>query len=303
MKRMGTAIALACTVALAGTLAGCGGGGESGGVDTSNAPYTLKYKEAFIASDYDGDKLLIVNLDMTGNNPEGNSLSEPALDATAELDGEKLTDGYLSDDHPEYIDTYGDNIDKGETETTQLIYELPSNEPEGTVTLIIEPFDLDFEGNVTVLEQEIKLDELEMRVTESDFDVQVTGGGVTTDIDDNPALLINLTFTNNSEKTTSYSDAIGEKFFQNGTELETTITGYGNPDVDDALMSNDWVDVQPGASIEVQIAVALHDSENPVDCTFFDRESPDMSVITEGTMSLSGEMEEGAAATDDTTEA
>ena len=298
---VGRRAALAAVVALvvACSAAGCAGNGSDDpenkskkrDSDSENASYTVEMGDAYLANDYDGDKLLVVDLEMTGNTREGVYLSEPQWDATATLDGERLADGYLMSDNPNYIDVDG-VVDKGDTEASQLVFELPSNTPEGTVELSLDVATADLSDTVNILEEEIELGDLELRVSETDYELAVTSGTLTVDADGAPALLMNLTFTNNSSRNCSYSEAIEAQFFQNGVELSPAYTGYDNPDADNDLQNNAYAEVQPGASIELQIAIALDDAESPVECSFYDWQSPDMATVLEGVMDLSGSMDE-----------
>lgn len=73
------------------------------------------------------------------------------------------------------------------------------------------------------------------------------------DYEGNPAVIIDLTFTNNSKKTTSLAAECQIQVFQNGTEMETAIT---DQDLGNGYMG----DVKPGASMQAKVAYSVKDN-------------------------------------------
>lgn len=93
----------------------------------------------------------------------------------------------------------------------------------------------------------------EPNVVDSKYGVTIDSSQVGTDYDGKPAIVVTYTFTNNSDKATSFMVAVSAKAFQNGVELGDALVVDG---VDSQpLMS----DIKPGATITVQDAYLLAD--------------------------------------------
>ena len=86
----------------------------------------------------------------------------------------------------------------------------------------------------------------------SEYEVTIDSASMTTDYEDNPALVVNYTWTNNSDEATSFAVAFDETCFQNGVEREMAI-------VSDVDTSNYMNEVQPGSSAEVTLCYELED--------------------------------------------
>ncbi len=71
------------------------------------------------------------------------------------------------------------------------------------------------------------------------------------DYDGKEAIVLNITWTNNSNETTSYATSISEKVFQDGQELESAFM------VDGVQSDNYLKDVRPGTTLE-NIEVSYH---------------------------------------------
>ncbi|NNC01151.1 DUF5067 domain-containing protein, partial [Corallococcus exiguus] len=72
------------------------------------------------------------------------------------------------------------------------------------------------------------------------------------------AIAVKTKFTNNSKENTSFMVAIDQQVFQNGTQLETTVSADGG-------MGGVDKDVQPGATLEITDYYKLQDTQNKVD--------------------------------------
>lgn len=79
------------------------------------------------------------------------------------------------------------------------------------------------------------------------------------DYDDNPAVIVNYLFTNNSEETDSFMMAVSDTVFQGGIELEAGMLVDGH-DAGAALL-----DIKPGATLEVAMAYVLRDTTSPIE--------------------------------------
>lgn len=88
--------------------------------------------------------------------------------------------------------------------------------------------------------------------TDSDFAVTIDGSSAAKDYEGKPAIVVDYTFTNNSDKATSFMVAVTAKAFQQGVELEMAVS----TDVDNA---SGMKEIKPGATIKVQEAYVLAD--------------------------------------------
>ncbi len=86
----------------------------------------------------------------------------------------------------------------------------------------------------------------------ADYVVTIDSATQTTDYEGKPALVVNYTFTNNSEKDASFLVATSAKAFQDGVELDLAIVSDGS--VDSGSTMND---VKPGATTTAQLAYSL----------------------------------------------
>lgn len=247
---------------------------------------SAKMDDAFIARDFEGERLLVVNLEVTNNDPDyAWPASMAVYDAKAKLDGETLDTGFLSSDHNEYVDSE-EKLGEGETGMGQAVFML-GDATEGTVELSVKVDALDNGKTVKVLDEKIDIADLEERMSESSVALTLDSQKVSTDDDGNPVLVLNLTFTNNGEKATSCSRSLMEKFFQNGVELQSSYLSYDNPDADRDAQRNYSTEVQKGVSVPVQLTLALQDGTSPVEYTFSDTMTPDHVAVLEGTVELS----------------
>lgn len=83
----------------------------------------------------------------------------------------------------------------------------------------------------------------------SEYGVTIDDASLSTDYQGNPAVIVTYTWTNNSDKATSFAVALHAKCFQDGVQCDTAIvTGTD---------SNYMTEVKPGASSTVQLAYAV----------------------------------------------
>ena len=94
-------------------------------------------------------------------------------------------------------------------------------------------------------------------VVDSKYVVTIDSSTLGTDYEGKPVIIVSYTFTNNSDKATSFLVAVSPKAFQNGVELASGIVADGSVD-SAALMS----ELKPGASIAVQSAYVLADQSD-----------------------------------------
>ncbi len=284
-RRLGVAGAVG---ALLMGLAGCAMPSVPGAPKAASgkSAMSVKMDDAFIVRGYEGERLLVVNLEVTNNDPDfAWPASSVVYSTKAKLDGESLDAGYLSSDHGEYVDSE-EKLDEGETGMGQAVFKL-GDATEGTVELSAKLDSLGGGKTVKALDEKIDIKDLEERMSESTVALTLDSQKVSTDFDGNPVLILNLTFTNNGEKPTSCLSALRDKLFQNGLELQRSYLSYDNPDADRDAQRNYSTEVQKGVSVPVQLTVGLQDGTSPVEYTFSDMTTPDHVTVLEGTIELS----------------
>lgn len=89
--------------------------------------------------------------------------------------------------------------------------------------------------------------------SDGDYAVTIDKAKQAKDYDGKPALVVNFTFTNNSDDTANFMFAVHAKAFQDGIELESAIIS-DNKVYDGA---DSMKDIKPGKSIKVQNAYLL----------------------------------------------
>ena len=100
-----------------------------------------------------------------------------------------------------------------------------------------------------------------------EYELHYKGACIMEDSDGNDAIVLKLDFTNNSKENASYLWSVDETVMQNGVELEpaSIITDYENLET---VVSDQFTDVAPGATLEVQTAFVLKDTTSEVKATF-----------------------------------
>ena len=113
--------------------------------------------------------------------------------------------------------------------------------------------------------------------TLGDFLVSIDGYVLTQDYEGKPAVVINFTWANNSEETTSFAFALNSQVFQNDIECETAIVA----DTSVYNAENYLKDIKPGASLAVQLAYVLQDGDNPISVELKELFSLDDETVTQ----------------------
>ena len=114
--------------------------------------------------------------------------------------------------------------------------------------------------------------------TQSDYAVTIDGSTVTTDYEGAPAIIVDYTFTNNSEEDTSFAVACSQKAFQNGVQLENAI-------VTEDLGNGYMAEIKPGSTTTARIAYSLTD-ESDVTVEVEELFSLDDTMLAEATFSV-----------------
>lgn len=97
--------------------------------------------------------------------------------------------------------------------------------------------------------------------TLGDFDVEIIDFQRTKDHNDNPAVIINYAWTNNSDKATSFMFSIYGKVFQRGVECDIAVL-MGTDDYDFELQMKE---IEPGTTLTIQCAYVLSDAISPIE--------------------------------------
>lgn len=109
----------------------------------------------------------------------------------------------------------------------------------------------------------------------SKYAVTIDGSTVTTDYEGKPAIIVDYTFTNNSDDATSFAVACSQKAFQNGVQLETAV-------VLDDLGNGYLAEIKPGATTSARMAYSLAD-ESDVTVEVTELISFDDTILAEAT--------------------
>lgn len=109
----------------------------------------------------------------------------------------------------------------------------------------------------------------------SKYVVTIDGSTVTTDYEGKPAIIVDYTFTNNSDDATSFAVACSQKAFQNGVQLETAV-------VLDDLGNGYLAEIKPGATTSARMAYSLAD-ESDVTVEVTELISFDDTILAEAT--------------------
>lgn len=113
---------------------------------------------------------------------------------------------------------------------------------------------------------------------ESEYVVSIDGFTVTTDYQGAPAIIVDYTFTNNSDDATSFAVACSQKAFQNGVQLEIAI-------VSEDLGNGYMAEIKPGATTTARMAYSLTD-QSDVTVEVEKLISLDDTVLAEATFSV-----------------
>lgn len=128
------------------------------------------------------------------------------------------------------------------------------------------------------VEQEAEPEQAEPEASDAEYAVTIDGSAMTEDYEGNPAMIVDFTFTNNSDEATSFAVACSQKAFQNGVELERAITT-------DDLGNGYMAEIKPGATTTARIAYALTD-ESDVTVEVEELFSFDDTMLAEATFSV-----------------
>ena len=129
-----------------------------------------------------------------------------------------------------------------------------------------------------------------------DYELLYKNACIMADYAGNDALVLTLDFTNNSEETTDYFWAIYETAVLDGKELEMAIV-YLNEETLESVDDSQYLNVEPGATVEIQTAFELDDTAGEVEITFEEMTGSKNDSITIDLSTVSRESPESGAET------
>ncbi len=219
--------------------------------------------EAFIC-DSGNDEILVINYNGKNNCDEAQNGYNFSSDFNVTLDGAALNTAYLSSTNPYSIDI-DKNVPSGSEELLQETYLLPAGATEGDLHIEANSYSMNYKKTIKVMEEDLRLENLEKKVTESSYSLAIQGAILTDDGEGTNLLIVDYIYSNASSEASSFGGALDTKAFQNGIELKTGWLPYNHPLVDDTLSENTYTDVQPGNSLTVRVIYELNDATTPVD--------------------------------------
>lgn len=238
------------------------------------------------------DSVIVIDLDVENKSSDYLDPNTIAYLASASLNGTALDYEYLSDYCPVYVSS--NQIAPKEHGTVQLAFKLGSPDAEGEVSLLLTHAGK--KKNIVTLDTTINLDDVEYYIIPANYGLTIDRAFTTDDGDGAPLLVLDMTFTNNSDETASPYQA-DISIFQNGIELSSGYLPYNHPENDDTLDSNRHTDIQPGKSISYrQVYTLLDDSE----VEFLAKENTYTGYEAASILETKIAVAEGAVASDDT---
>ena len=95
-----------------------------------------------------------------------------------------------------------------------------------------------------------------------EYNLNIKSCRLAKDYEGKDIVIVNYTFTNNSDNNASFTFAISDKVFQNGVGLNKCYTA-----AESAKYSSDnqSKDIKKGATLDVEVAYTLNDSETPIE--------------------------------------
>ena len=117
---------------------------------------------------------------------------------------------------------------------------------------------------------------------ERQYVVTIDDSRVSKTYDGKPALIVDFTFTNNSDESASFMFTANAKAFQDGIELESAIIGDDKKYDSGAAMK----DIKPGKSLKVQAAYVLDNKKADVEVEVTELISFDDTPLATKTLKL-----------------
>ena len=253
-------------------LVGCSGGSNA------KAPFEATITDTFICNSYNGE-VFVINLDVTNTSKEYVEASMVAYEIVAKIGETTMPTAYLSNDSEFFVNS-DTKIAPEESGKTQAVFELVG-ETEGEISIVGVTYTTNYEKQVEFLNQTFALADIEKKISESSFGLTIDNVLKSDDGDGNDIIIIDMTFSNNSEEATSFGSAINLEIFQNGTALKSGYLPYKHPSVDETLDGNSYLDIQGGNTIKVRSVYNLNDPAAPIQVKAVDWMSRDAEPILE----------------------
>lgn len=92
---------------------------------------------------------------------------------------------------------------------------------------------------------------------ESDFGVKIVGASFSSDYQDEPVIVIEFEFTNNSDEAANFMFSLNVQAFQSGIELDSTVIGVD--EIDSSLL---MADIKPGVTLKLKDGFKLRDTSD-----------------------------------------
>ena len=92
-------------------------------------------------------------------------------------------------------------------------------------------------------------------VSKPKYEIKINKTFISQDYEQKPVLVVEYEWTNNSDKTVSFTFAVQDNVYQNGIECSSTVFGCNDVDAEQQLTK-----IQPGTTYTLNVAYMLQDS-------------------------------------------
>ena len=231
--------------------------------DKSNIGTAHIVIESFRLSENYGDPVIIVKYQYTNYDNEPRSFMY-SVSTKAYQDGIELNTPYIIDDETNYhFKDKSTDVSPGITTTVEIAYELRNLSSD--VTIVLTNF-LEI-GNDCIRRtfdiKDIAEEVLGNKDSEGylgDIYIKIDSFRITESFNDK-LIIVKYIFTNNSEESTSFSYSVSDTAYQNGIGLDEAYFVSGSANYSS---ENQSVKIQPGITLEVEVAYELKDENSDV---------------------------------------
>lgn len=255
---------------------------------SKKAEYALEIAEVFTCSQsYQDNDVVVINFNAKNNTDEYVTASSILWDVEVANDGITLPNSYLYDDNPYSID-YQTKIAPGETKLIQKAYELIDVSEDAQLTV---------KGcartkgkkskQVLILDDVIEMATIEKKESVSEYDIQLDKYYVTIDNENNPIIVIDVTFTNNSSENAACGSVLEEEAFSGSSEAQPGWLPSNHP-LSESNPEDTFGEIKPGASAKARYIYQINDESAPFEFSLRDWRSFDHKVIYENEFDLAG---------------
>ena len=243
--------------------------------------YDVSIGEMEFIQDYSGSPAILIHFTFT-NNSEDNQSAMFSLSCKAFQNGIGLSDATIMDDSIHASEDLMKDIQPGVTIDLTQAYLLSSDTApvefyvSEAISFNDDKLGKVFEvapGGTTVLSVAPGLDSA---VEIGNYSVSVNSYEISKDYNGNPALILNMGYTNNSNGDSPFYAAVEVTAFQDGIELEKAYY-FSDDSLDN---TNNYLNVLPGAGCAVAEAFVLTSDTSPVEIEIAETFSFDDEKIT-----------------------